>query len=226
MRRSEPSARNRAIIRGIEARGFHDVTEARLERWRGWRGVGLIERNRERWRDFANGRVVPEEEIERAVAVRRLCRHRRPLDEVALRLAFTHPVDPGALHRVRAERPKLWDRLAEETAAQTAATEPLRPVLEIRPPGHLILWYTGHARTEAPRPNQRGRAADRNGVDEWLLRTSAPAGIVIGAAEASSSRTSGHKAAGGCVNCDRPVYLLPIRELPEGTSVMCDYCAG
>jgi hypothetical protein len=222
MRGSTPSARDRTLIRQLEAIGVKDVTAPRLERWRAWHGgVGLIPRASDRWREFAIGRTVPEEEVERVTAVASLCRHRRSLDEVAVRLALTqHAVAPEALDEVRKARPDLWERLSREFAPPLVEGEPLDPRLVLLPSGHVRAFYV--PRDEPSRPSYSDLAV------RHVLADGGPTKLLIGVRGGSSARREKEQElAGECVQCGSRVFVnLPAEGLPPGTALLCDVCAA
>ena len=225
MRSVEPSARNRALIGALEAledSQVSGVTEPRLERWRGWRRVGVIPRNEERWRGFAVGRTVPAAEVERVAAVARLCRHRRSLDEVAVRLALTEQaVAPVALAEVREERPDLWARLAREVAPPILDEgEPLSAELRILPSGHVRAFYVLAPDGNAP-PSYSAAALPR------ILADDGPASILVGVRGSSKARReTEQEEAGECIECGARVYVTAGAQLRKAEALLCDICAA
>lgn len=181
----------------------------------------MIPRNGERWREFAVGRTVPAEEVERAAAVAGLCRPRRSLDEVAVRLALTsHAVAPEALAQVRAERSDLWGQITQEVAPPLIEGEPLRAEIRILPSGHLRAFYVPAPDESAP-PSLSGAALRR------VLAEDGPARILVGVRGGSRARSAEQEHAGDCIECESRVFAnVPADGLPEGTALLCDVCAA
>jgi hypothetical protein len=225
-----------ALIRRLFVeKGIDDVKRPRLERWHAWRGVGLFDGPPGRQRGFVSASAIPESVVERIVAVRSLCRHRRSLDEVALRLAFTHDVDPTGLEAVRRERPELWRRIEAElveckAVAQDVRGDPVRiiyrdsaepylPRLAITPRGRLELQLGLPADFNTSESEPSGDLpVDLHDHDET---------IVVGQSWRRTTHPDHFERQGDCVVCGGSVYLnVPQGDLPTGAVVVCDGCVA
>jgi hypothetical protein len=108
MPRRDASPRNLAFARRLKTDYGLDVSESQLERWRGWRGVGLIPRRppgaRTRW---APGLAdsIPEDEVRWVAEAAELVGAGARLDDVGWELARRGwPIDAKALRAVIVDR--------------------------------------------------------------------------------------------------------------------------
>lgn len=127
MPRRSPSPRNLALLRLVRAEHAHDLSERQLERWRGWRGVGLILRRppgtRTRWRPGLAD-TIPADEVQWVAEAAELVPRCRSLDDVAWQLARRGwPVDGEGLRAVLAASFERLRVLLRSYSSRSAALD-------------------------------------------------------------------------------------------------------